>query len=189
MVAAVTTLAGDPSAQIDAGNMSTINTVIAAVASMALPAVFATFCKNLRVPVITCALITGVCFAVVFFLPYGPLTWVCFLIQPLAMASIMPFVKMAPTLLPNVKREDLGAIGGIQATFQNLGMSDFSACNRCKRSAGWLAVLSGGLCRHWHSLCHSLPQPTPIPQRSILHGPQACFGQGKECIAHSFASI
>ena len=30
---------------------------------------------------------------------------------------------MAPTLLPNVKREDLGAIGGIQATFQNLGMS------------------------------------------------------------------
>lgn len=122
MVAAVTTLAGDPSAQIDAGNMSTINTVIAAVASMALPAVFATFCKNLRAPVIICALITGVCFAVVFFLPYGPLTWVCFLIQPLAMASIMPFVKMAPTLLPNVKREDLGAIGGIQATFQNLGM-------------------------------------------------------------------
>lgn len=122
MVAAVTALAGDPAAAVEAGNMSTVNTVVAAVASMVLPTLFALVFKNLRTPVWICCIITGICFAGVYFLPYGPLTWVLYLIQPLAMASIMPFVKMAPTLLPGVQREQLGVIGGVQATFQNIGM-------------------------------------------------------------------
>lgn len=38
------------------------------------------------------------------------------------MASVMPFTKMLPTLLPSVKPEHYGVVGGIQATFQNFGM-------------------------------------------------------------------
>lgn len=122
MVAAVTALMGDPSMTGVAGEMSTVNTVIACVASMVLPVVFAKAFKNLRIPFIICLIGTAVCFSVVFFVPYGPVTWTIFVIQPLLMASTMPFTKMLPTLLPSVKPEHYGVVGGIQATFQNLGM-------------------------------------------------------------------
>ena len=122
MVAAISTLAGGPQFQAEAGQLSTINTILGAVFSMLLPTVFARFFKKMRGPVWICALVTAGCFALIYFLPYGPMTWVLYIIQPIAMASLMPFVKMAPTLLPGVEREQLGVIGGIQATFQNIGM-------------------------------------------------------------------
>lgn len=52
----------------------------------------------------------------------GPITWFLFCLQPVLMACVMPFTKMLPTLLPGVKPEHYGIIGGIQATFQNFGM-------------------------------------------------------------------
>lgn len=122
MVAAVTTLMGDPSMTGIAGDMSTINTVIACVASMILPVVAAKVFKNIRAPFIICLVGTAVCFAVVYFVPYGPMTWVLYCAQPLLMACTMPFTKMLPTLLPSVKPEHYGVVGGIQATFQNFGM-------------------------------------------------------------------
>lgn len=122
MVAAVTALMGDPSLTAVAGDLSTLNTVIACVASMALPVVFAKLFKNMRAPFIACLAGTAVCFALVFFLPYGPITWVLFCIQHVLMASVMPFTKMLPTLLPSVRPEHYGVVGGIQATFQNFGM-------------------------------------------------------------------
>lgn len=122
MVAAVTTLMGDPSMTGIAGDMSTINTVIACVASMAVPVLFAKMFKNMRAPFIICLVGTAICFAAVFFIPYGPMTWVLFCVQPLLMACVMPFTKMLPTLLPSVKPEHYGVVGGIQATFQNFGM-------------------------------------------------------------------
>ncbi len=122
MVAAVTTLMGDPTLTAIAGDLSTINTVIACIASMVMPVVFAKLFKNLRVPFIICLLVTGAMFAGVFFLPYGVATWAIFCIMPVFMASVMPFTKMLPTLLPSVKPQHYGVVGGIQATFQNFGM-------------------------------------------------------------------
>ena len=122
MVAAITTLMGDPSMTGIAGDMSTINTVLVCIASMVLPVVFAKVFKNMRVPFIICLVGTAICFGVVFFLPYGPATWALFCKCPLFVASVMPFTKMLPTLLPSVKPEHYGVVGGIQATFQNFGM-------------------------------------------------------------------
>lgn len=122
MVAAVTSLMGDPAMTPLAGDMSTLNTVIACVASMALPVVFAKLFKNMRAPFIICLAGTAACFAIVFFLPYGPLTWAVFCLQPLLMACVMPFTKMLPVLLPSVSPEHYGVVGGIQATLQNFGM-------------------------------------------------------------------
>lgn len=122
MVAAVTTLMGDPAMTPIAGDMSTLNTVIACVASMVLPVVFAKIFKNMRAPFIICLVGTAICFAIVFFLPYGPMTWAVFCIQPLLMACVMPFTKMLPVLLPSVSPEHYGVVGGIQATLQNFGM-------------------------------------------------------------------
>lgn len=122
MVAAVTALMGDPDLTSVAGDMSTLNTVIACVGSMVLPVVFAKLFKNMRAPFILCLIGTAACFSLVFFFPYGSITWVLFCIQPVLMASVMPFTKMLPTLLPRVRPEHYGAVGGIQATFQNFGM-------------------------------------------------------------------
>ena len=122
MVAGVTTLMGDPSMTGIAGNMSTINTVIACVFSMILPPVIGKFCKNMRAPFIVMLVLTGICFALVYFMPYGPITWVLYCLQPVFMACAMPFTKMLPTLLPSVKPEHYGVVGGIQATLQNFGM-------------------------------------------------------------------
>lgn len=122
MVAAVTALMGDPDLTSVAGDMSTLNTVIACVGSMVLPVVSAKLFKNMRAPFILCLIGTAACFSLVFFFPYGSITWVLFCIQPVLMASVMPFTKMLPTLLPRVRPEHYGAVGGIQATFQNFGM-------------------------------------------------------------------
>ncbi len=122
-VAAVTALIGDPAAAPIAGDISTINTVITCIASMAMPVLFAKMFKNMRAPFIICLAITGVTFAVTFFIPYGAWTWIAYLvILPIFMAAVMPFTKMLPTLLPSVKPEQYGVVGGIQATFQNFGM-------------------------------------------------------------------
>ena len=60
MVPAVTTLMGDPAMAPVAGDMSTINTVIACIASMVLPVVFAKLFKNMRAPFIICLLGTAI---------------------------------------------------------------------------------------------------------------------------------
>lgn len=44
------------------------------------------------------------------------------MLQAVFFCSMMPIVKMLPALLPSVKREHLGVVGGVQATFQNFGM-------------------------------------------------------------------
>ena len=123
MVPAVTALMGDPAAAPIAGDLSTINTVITCIASMLMPVVFAKAFKNLRAPFVICLAVTGVTFAVTFFIPYGVWTWVAYLvILPVFMAAVMPFTKMLPTLIPDIKPEHYGVVGGIQATFQNVGM-------------------------------------------------------------------
>jgi cyanate permease len=123
MVAAITTLAGgDPSVAAEAGLLSTINTIVAATLSMILPVVFVARFKRMRTPAAICCFVTAVVYAVLYFVPYGPATWVLYMVQAVFFSSMMPIVKMAPALLPSVKREQLGVVGGVQATFQNLGM-------------------------------------------------------------------
>lgn len=123
MVPAVTALMGDSASTSIAGDMSTINTLVTCIASMVMPVVFAKLFRNMRAPFIICLIATGLTLAITFFVPYGLWTWIAFLvILPIFMAAVMPFTKMLPVLLPDVKPEHYGVIGGIQATFQNIGM-------------------------------------------------------------------
>jgi len=123
MVAAITTLAGgDPAVAAEAGTLSTLNTVIAATLSMILPVIFVARFKNMRTPAAICCFGSAICFGVLYFIPYGPATWVLYILQAVFFCSMMPIVKMLPALLPSVKREHLGVVGGVQATFQNFGM-------------------------------------------------------------------
>lgn len=123
MVAAITALAGgDPSYAAEAGNLSTINTIVAAVLSMVFPVIFVARFKRMRTPAAICCFACAVIYGVLYFVPYGPATWVLYMLQAVFFCSMMPIVKMLPALLPSVKREHLGVVGGVQATFQNFGM-------------------------------------------------------------------
>ncbi|MDR2673089.1 MAG: MFS transporter [Coriobacteriales bacterium] len=141
MVAAITALAGgDPAVVPEAGNLSTLNTVIGCICSIALPAVIARFAR-LRGPVAFCLIVTGVLFALPYFVPYGPATWAIYLILPVFFGPLMAITKMLPALLPSVKQEHLGAVGGVQSTFQNIG---FFALAAYVLSPIALSVDSGG---------------------------------------------
>jgi CP family cyanate transporter-like MFS transporter len=120
VVAAITALAGDPSAVPVAGDISTVDTIIACICSIALPAVIAKF-SRLRAPVAVCLIATGILFAVCYFLPFGLATWAIYIVLPVFFGPIMAITKMLPALLPSVKQEHLGAVGGVQSTFQNIG--------------------------------------------------------------------
>ncbi|MGI6033801.1 MAG: CynX/NimT family MFS transporter [Coriobacteriales bacterium] len=122
MVAAITTLAGDPSYAAEAGNLSTLNTIIAATLSMIFPVVFVARFKSMRTPTAICCFACAILYAVIYFIPYGPATWILYILQAIFFCSLMPITKMLPALLPSVKREHLGVVGGVQATFQNFGM-------------------------------------------------------------------
>ncbi|MDR1712665.1 MAG: MFS transporter [Coriobacteriales bacterium] len=120
-VAAMSALGGgDPAAILEAGSISTVNTVIGCICSIALPAVIAMF-SRLRGPVIFCMVATGILFCLPYFLPFGLPTWIIYIILPVFFGPIMAITKMLPALLPSVKQEHLGAVGGVQSTFQNVG--------------------------------------------------------------------
>lgn len=121
MVAAITALAGgNPAIVPEVGNLSTINTVITCFCSIVLPIVIAKFAR-LRAPVTVCLIAGGLLLMIPYFLPYGPATWICYLIFPIFIGPLMAICKTLPALLPSVKREHLGAVGGVQSTFQNIG--------------------------------------------------------------------
>ena len=127
MVAAITSLAGsgDPTiaanpdmiamVQAQASDLSTLNTIICCIASMVLPVVFVARFSRMRTPAAICLLGTAICFGILFFLPWGPATYILYIILGIVMASVMPITKMLPALLPSVKWEQLGAVGGVQA--------------------------------------------------------------------------
>jgi CP family cyanate transporter-like MFS transporter len=127
MVAAITALAGgDPAVVPQAGDLSTINTIVGCICSIALPAVIARFAR-LRAPVVICMIATGVLFALPYFLPYGAQTWLIYILLPVFFGPVMAITKMLPALLPSVKQEHLGAVGGVQSTFQNIGFFAIAA--------------------------------------------------------------
>ncbi len=57
----------------------------------------------------------------IFLLPYSVLTWIIVGLQGVFMGVILPLGKTLPALIPGVNPEHLGAVGGIQSSFQNLG--------------------------------------------------------------------
>ncbi len=120
MVAGLTTLGG-PEAAGDAANISTMNTLVVCVSSIFLPALIARF-SRLRLPLTVLLIGSGIFYGISLFIPFGPLTYLVFIFAGIFLGPIMAMVKAMPALLPSVKQEHLGAVGGVQSMFQNFGM-------------------------------------------------------------------
>lgn len=121
MVAGLTLLGGTPESAGEAANVSTVNTLVVCASSIFLPAVIAKFTR-IRLPLAILLLGTAIFFGISLFIPLGPLTYVIFILGAIFVGPIMSMVKTMPALLPNVKQEHLGAVGGVQSMFQNFGM-------------------------------------------------------------------
>jgi len=103
-----------------ASSLSAVSTIFVAIGSIFMPLIFAKFKKLRPVMFIFCLALCAI-LCLVFILPFGVPTLVLFLFMGLFLGGILAMAKTIPALLPNIDPRNLGAVGGIQSTFQNLG--------------------------------------------------------------------
>ena len=102
-----------------AGNIGAVNMVAVGIGGVAMPALLAK-AKNLKVIFFVAALLMGISNIVIFQLPIGAITYIIVILQGVFMGLLLPIGKTLPAVIPGVKPEHLGAVGGIQSSMQNL---------------------------------------------------------------------
>ena len=77
--------------------------------------------KRLKPIMVIVAVLMCINMCMVLWMPYSWFTWVRMILQGIYMGTLLPMGKMLPALMPGIKDEHLGAAGGVQSSFQNLG--------------------------------------------------------------------
>ncbi|MBX9033752.1 MFS transporter [Gordonibacter massiliensis (ex Traore et al. 2017)] len=108
---------GDPGV---AGSVSAANMIAVGVGGVVMPILLGNV-KKLKPVFFVAALLMAVTDVLIFWLPFGAITWAMVILQGFFMGVILPMGKTLPALIPGVRPEHLGAVGGIQSSFQNLG--------------------------------------------------------------------
>ncbi len=103
-----------------ASTISLISTIAVAAGSILMPAVIARFKKFRPIMCLMC-LGTAVLLLLVFVLPFGVPTIILFILQGATLGSMLAMAKTVPALLPDIDPANLGAVGGLQSTLQNVG--------------------------------------------------------------------
>lgn len=117
LVSGLIAVSGDP---LVAGDIAAINMVAVGVGGVVMPA-FLGSVKRLKPFFFIMATLMAISDCLIFALPIGPITMVIMVLQGVFMGTLLPMGKTLPALIPGAKPEYLGAIGGIQSSFQNLG--------------------------------------------------------------------
>lgn len=102
------------------GTIALASTIFVALSSIFMPAVIARF-NNLRGVMIVICIVEGICTVFTIVAPFGPLTWIFVLITGLCLGTMLAMAKTVPALIPGIDPRSLGAVGGLQSTFENLG--------------------------------------------------------------------
>jgi cyanate permease len=102
------------------GNLALVSGIVVAFASIVMPVFIGKFKAFRPIMIVLCA-IDAAFTVLVYVLPFGPLTFVVFIIQDLALGGILAMSKTVPALLPGIDPRNLGAVGGFQSTLQNIG--------------------------------------------------------------------
>lgn len=102
------------------GTISLVSTIFVAISSVAAPAIIARF-ENLRPVMIAICIFEAICTVMTLVVPFGPLTWVFIILAALGLGAMLAMGKTVPALLPGIDPRNLGAVGGLQSTLQNLG--------------------------------------------------------------------
>lgn len=77
--------------------------------------------KRLKPIMVIVSVLMCINMCLVLYMPYSWFTWVRMILQAVYMGVLLPMGKMLPALMPGIKDEHLGAAGGVQSSFQNLG--------------------------------------------------------------------
>ena len=117
LVSGLVAITGDPELS---GNIGAVNMVAVGIGGVAMPSLLAK-AKNLKVIFFIAAVLMGLSNIVIFMLPIGAITFIIVILQGVFMGLILPIGKTLPAVIPGVKPEHLGAVGGVQSSFQNLG--------------------------------------------------------------------
>lgn len=103
-----------------ASTIAMVNSICVAIGGIVMPMVIGRF-KRMKPVMVVAAVLMCINMIGVLVMPYGWFTWVRMVLQGVYMGTLLPLGKTLPALIPGVKEEHLGAAGGIQSMFQNLG--------------------------------------------------------------------
>ncbi len=102
------------------GSLAMVSSVAVALGSIFMPMIITRF-KRFRPIMIVFFVITAATTALSMLLPYGAATFVMIFIYGLGMGGVLAMGKAVPALLPDVDPRNLGAVGGLHSTLQNIG--------------------------------------------------------------------
>ena len=103
-----------------ASSIAASSAVFVAIGSVFMPAFFARF-KRLRPVMLLFCIAQCLVLCLIFIVPFGIPTLILFFFMGLFLGGMLSMGKTIPALLPNINPKNLGAVGGIQSTFQNIG--------------------------------------------------------------------
>lgn len=103
-----------------ASTISATSAVFVAIGSICMPAIFARFTKLRPVMLLLC-IAQFIVLCLLFILPFGTPTLILMFFMGIFLGGMLAMGKAIPALLPNINPKNLGAVGGIQSTLQNIG--------------------------------------------------------------------
>lgn len=103
-----------------ASSIALVSTIAVAIGSIVMPAIIAHF-QRFRPVMIGVCVINAVIIVLVYILPFGAATFGLFIIQGAFLGAMLSMGKTVPALLPGIDPANLGAVGGLQSTLQNVG--------------------------------------------------------------------
>jgi len=103
-----------------ASTISATSAVFVALGSIFMPALIAKF-KKLRPAMLMLCIAQCIVLCLIFVLPFGIPTLILMFFMGLFLGGMLAMGKVIPALLPKIDPKNLGAVGGVQSTFQNIG--------------------------------------------------------------------
>lgn len=103
-----------------AGNVSSINALAVGLGGIIMPMIISRM-KSLKPILFASTILNAIWLYLILACPFGVVTWVLVITQGIWVGTILAYGKTLPALLPGMKLSLLGAAGGMQSMFQNLG--------------------------------------------------------------------
>lgn len=102
------------------GTIGLASTVVVMVSCIIMPSIIAKFNRLKPVMLVVCV-VEAIGTVLTIAVPFGILTWVFMIITGICLGGMLAMTKTVTALLPGVDPHNLGAVGGLQSTLQNLG--------------------------------------------------------------------
>jgi cyanate permease len=104
----------------NAGILSAFNTAVMGVGGILMPILISRM-KRLKPIFIASGILNAAVLISILHVGFGPITFVIIAFEGLLYGVLIPMGKTLPALVPDIKLSHIGAAGGMQSMFQNLG--------------------------------------------------------------------